>query len=298
MKLLNSMIFVGCMLIAIGCTSDEIENDAFGNFEAIEVLVSAEGSGKIMDLIANEGARLEKGERVGLIDTIHLYLQKKQLLETIEAIKAKVPDIPTQIAVFNQKLIKLEYEKNRIERLVKSEVATTKQLDDIKSEIAITKKQLIATKTSLNTQQKGILAEISPIEASIAIIDEMIRRSIIVSPINGVVLTKFAHAGELTTQGKPLFKIADMDTLICRAYVSEPQLGEFKIGGKVTVLTDNPNGGLNEYFGIVTWVSNKAEFTPKVIQTKDIRVNLVYAIKIAVKNGGELKIGMPAEVKF
>ena len=284
--------------IAISCSNKTSVNDAYGNFEAVEILISSQGNGEIMQLSLNEGDKLTEGQQIGYIDTIQLYLQKQQLIESIEAIKAKLPNINTQVDVLKEKLSKIKFEKNRVKRLVESEAANTKQLDDINSEIAITKKQIIATTSSLTTQKEGILAEVAPVVARINIIDDLIKKSIINSAINGTILTKYANKGELTVQGRPLFKIANIDTLICRAYITQTQLSDIKLGQKVTVFVDSKNEGSKQYSGKISWIASKAEFTPKVIQTKDERANLVYAIKIRVANDGYLKIGMPAEVKF
>ena len=286
------------LLVAISCAEQVSTNDAYGNFEAVEILVSSQANGEIMQFIVQEGEKFKEGQQLGYIDTMQLHLQKQQLNESIKAIKAKLPNIDTQMGVLDEKLVKMEFEKKRIERLVKSQATNTKQLDDVNAEIAIIKKQIIASTASLKTQQKGLLAEVSPIIARIDILDDLISKSIIRQPVSGTVLTRYAHKGELTVQGKPLFKIADIDTLICRAYITQPQLSDIKIGQEVTVFVDSSKSGSKDYTGIITWVASKAEFTPKVIQTKDERANLVYAIKIKVANDGYLKIGMPAEVKF
>lgn len=294
----NYIVLIVCAIFISACNGGKNTSDAFGNFEAIEIIVSAEGNGKLVELNIEEGNIISCNQRVGVIDTMQLYLKKNQLEASIKAVKAKLPDIASQINVLKQRLSKAIYEQERLINLVKAEAAIPKKLDDINAEVKLIKKEIIAKKSSLTTQQKGLLAEVKPLEAQIKVIEDLINKSIIQNPVKGTVLAKFAYMGELTSAGRPLYKIADLENIICRAYVGEPQLSEIKIGQKVTVLVDAPNGEFKKHEGQITWVAAKAEFTPKVIQTKDERTNLVYAIKIAVKNDGSLKIGMPAEVKF
>lgn len=298
MKIIYNIAAVALTATLFGCNLNSEKSDAYGNFEAIEIIVSSEANGKIIEFDIEEGDNLSSNQQIGIIDTTQLYLQKVQLIESIKAIKAKFPDITSQINVLRERVTKAEVERKRLEKLIAADAATTKELDNINADIAIIKREITATKSSLNIQRRGLSAEIPPIESHINIIDDLISKSIISSPINGTVLTKFSHSGELATQGKYLFKIANIDALICRAYISEPQLSEVKLGQTVTVLIDAPNGELKKHSGVITWISSKAEFTPKIIQTKEERTNLVYAMKIKVKNDGFLKIGMPAEVKF
>jgi len=298
MRIFNNIALAVCTIVISACNGDNNKSDAYGNFEAIEIIVSAEGNGKLIEFNIEEGDKIAYNQIVGVIDTMQLYLKKRQLEETIKAVQAKMPDITSQINVLKERLAKAKYEQKRVTNLVMSEAAMPKQSDDINAEVALIKKEIIAKKSSLTIQQRGLLAEVKPLEAQIEVIDDLISKSIIKNPINGTVLTKFAYKGELTAAGEPLYKIADLDTIICRAYVGEPQLSQIKIGQKVTVLIDSPDGDFINHKGQITWIADKAEFTPKVIQTKDERTNLVYAIKIAVKNDGSLKIGMPAEVRF
>lgn len=298
MKLIYNIAAAAFVTTLISCNLNSKKSDAFGNFEAIEILVSSEANGKILQFEIEEGDNLSSNKQIGIIDTTQLHLQKIQLLESIKAIKAKFPNISSQINVLKERAAKAEFERKRLLKLVEAEAATTKELDNINLDISIIEREIKATKSSLRIQKRGLSAEIPPIISQIKIIDDLISKSIITSPINGTVLTKFSHSGELATQGKYLFKVANIDALICRAYISEPQLSEVKLGQTVTVLIDSPNGEYKKYSGVITWISSKAEFTPKIIQTKEERTNLVYAIKIKVENNGFLKIGMPAEIKF
>lgn len=285
------------LLTLVGCSAENTP-DAYGNFEAVEIVVSAEGSGKIIDLSIEEGDNISKNSIIGLIDTINLHLQKQVLKQNIKSLYTKLPDIASQINILKQRLSNAEYEQKRFKRLVEAEAATVKQYDDITAQIKVIESEIVATKSSLTITKQGLLSEIAPIEAQINVIDDLISKAIIKSPLEGTVLTKFAYAGESIQQGRPIFKIADMSSLICRAYISEPQLSEVKIGEQVTVIVDNQTEGAKEYKGIISWISSKSEFTPKVIQTKEERVGLVYAIKVVVVNDGYLKLGMPAEVKL
>lgn len=298
MKIFNNIAIIVCVILIGACKGGDDKSDAYGNFEAIEIIVSAEGSGKLLEFNIEEGDKITQGKRIGVIDTIQLYLTKSQLQETIKVVLAKLPDVASQINVLKVRLAKAKYEQKRLTNLVKSGAAMPKQLDDINAEVSLIKKEIIAKNSLLTTQQRGLLAEVKSLEAQIKVIEDLISKSIIKNPVNGTVLTKFAYQGELTAAGRPLYKIADLETIICRAYVGEPQLSEIKIGQELTVLIDAPDGGYKKHEGKITWIADKAEFTPKVIQTKDERTNLVYAIKIAVKNDGSLKIGMPAEIKF
>jgi len=292
-----SVIAAGGFVLS-SCSSGDKNADAFGNMEAIELLVSSQGNGQIENLNIEEGDKLNVNQNVGVIDTMSLYLQKMQLQKSVDVIYAKLPDIVSEINVLKEKLANAELEQRRIRNLIKAEAATDKQLDDINSLVQVIKKQITATTSSLNIKQKGLLAEIAPINENIRLLDYRISKSNIVSPVNGTVLTKYAYSGEITALGKPLFKIANLDSLLCRAYVSETQLEKVKLGGKVSVFIDSQKDTQKEFMGRVTWISDKAEFTPKVIQTKEQRINLVYAVKVLVPNDGSLKIGMPARVKF
>jgi HlyD family secretion protein len=292
------IILLTSIITFISCNRTDKNADAYGNFEANEVIVSSEGQGKIMSFKITEGQVLKAGDTIGYIDTMQLFLRKLQLLANIKVIKNKIPDIPSQLDVLEAQLNTAQHEKQRINRLLQGNAATTKQLDDINAQIQVLEKQIIATRSSLSTQTNGILSEIDPLKVQIQQIEDMINKSIIINPINGTVLSKYAEPFEIATQGKPLYNIADINNITLRAYISAEQLSQVKIGQTVKIKIDIQGGKYKEYKGIITWISDKSEFTPKIIQTKDERVNLVYAIKVLVKNDGSIKIGMPGEVVF
>lgn len=280
-----------------GCIGNGEKADAYGNFEAVEVIISSEANGKLLSFQLEEGDKLETGQVVGYVDTMQLYLNRKQLQASIKAIKSKTQNVQVQIDVLQKQRINLLREKKRVENLLADSAATTKQYDDIVGQLDVVEKQIVATTSRLNTSNRGLLGEISPLEVKIEQIEDQIRKSVIINPDGGTVLTKFAYENEVTAFGKPLYKIADLKNITLRAYVSGNQLADLKIGQNVKVKIDQQDG-MKELSGQVTWISSTAEFTPKVIQTKEERVNLVYAFKVLVKNNGELKIGMPGELFF
>jgi len=295
-----------------GCSSNNNVSDAEGTFEADEVIVSSEVPGKIMSLNLDEGSILKKDSVVGEIDSIPLELQKAQLEATIGALSQKTTDVrpavqelKDQIAAQKAQLSDDFIEKERTERLIKADAATTKQLDDINTAIAVLQKQIVAneqqikvTETNTGTQNNTVLSEYKPLRKSVAEINDQLKRANIKNPISGTVLTKYAMAGEETAVGKALYKIADVSIITLRVYITGTQLAQVKLGQNVKVLVDNTASTYRTYPGVITFISDKAEFTPKTIQTKDERANLVYAVKIHVKNDGYLKIGMYGEVKF
>lgn len=293
------------------CNSNGPQADAYGNFEADELIVSAQANGQILELRLEEGQMVRAGQALGRIDSTQLVLKKEQLQAAIRAIAAKSPAIKAQLAVFEkqlnstkQQLSALKREKQRVETLLQRDAATPKQLDELNDQIALAERQMdvvleqrSATDATLNTQKGGLLAEILPLQKQIEQLDDQIKKCRIESPAAGTVLSLYVEAGEVATFGKPLFKIADLSHMILRAYVAGDQLGSIRLGQQVQVAIDAPGGGMQEFQGTIRWISSKAEFTPKIIQTKDERVNLVYAVKIEVENPeGQLKIGMPGEV--
>jgi len=291
-------LYIAVLLAFIsGCDGNGDNADAYGNFEAVEVIISSEANGKLMSFQLEEGDKLDENLIVGYVDTIQLYLNKKQLEASIEAIKAKTQNVKVQIDVLENQKKNLIREKQRVENLLVDSAATTKQYDDIVGELAVVEKQITATKSQLNTSNRGLLSEIAPLEIKIEQLEDQLRKSVIRNSNKGTVLTKFAYKNEITAYGKPLYKIADLENITLRAYISGNQLANIKIGQTVTVKIDQ-NEGEKDFQGEVTWISANSEFTPKVIQTKEERVNLVYAFKIMIKNNGELKIGMPGEVFF
>jgi len=291
------IILISLLSLLYSCDGSDDEADAYGNFEAVEIIVSSEANGKLVVFQLEEGDKLNENQIVGFVDTTQLHLNKKQLEASIRAIKSKTQNVQVQIEVLENKRENLEREKNRVERLLADSAATSKQYDDIVGELAVVEKQIAATKSQLNTGNRGLLSEIAPLEVKIEQLEDQLEKSIINNPTKGTVLTKFAYENEITAYGKPLYKIADLETITLRAYLSGNQLANVKIGQGVTIAIDQ-NDGEKEFPGEVTWISSNAEFTPKVIQTKEERVNLVYALKVVVKNSGEIKIGMPGEVRF
>ena len=297
----NRLLIGSCIAlttILFSCSNGNGDFDATGTFESEEVIVSSEAMGKLILFEVEEGMNLKQDQIVGVVDTTQFYLKKKQLQATIKAILSKQPDIPTQLASIQEQIATAEREKKRIENLVKSDAATTKQLDDINSQLDILNKQYDATKSSLTITKQGMRSETLPLIAQVEQIQDQINKSIIRNPIDGTVLTRYAKQDEITLNGKALYKIADLSEMILRAYINGDQLGQVKLDQKVRVFVDKGDGKQKELEGEIYWVSSKAEFTPKTIQTKDERANLVYAIKVRVKNDGYLKIGMYGEVKF
>lgn len=316
---MNRIIALSLLTLFLACQKSGNKADAYGNFEAEDLMVSAEASGKILQFKVEEGQSLKAGETVGAIDAVQLQLKREQLQASIQAVAAKSPAIAEQLAVFEkqmaavrQQLATLDREKRRLEALIKSDAATPKQLDDLNAQIEAAQRQMdvvleqrSSSSAALNTQKGGLLAEILPLQKQIAQLDDQIAKCNIVNPLDGVVLLSYASAGEVTAFGKPLYKVADLRQLTLRAYVSGSQLAAIKIGQTITVTADGvgknvaADGVGNNTTGKIVWISPKAEFTPKVVQTREERVNLVYAVKISVPNpDGMLKIGMPAEVRF
>lgn len=294
----HTLIYLSFIGLLASCSGSDDKADAYGNFETDELTVSSEASGKLLVFNAEEGQNLKAGALVAVIDTTQLYLKKEQVKAAISAVRKKLPNEAAQLAIFDQRMDKINTEIARISKLVAANAAPSKQLDDLKAELDGTMKQRAATASTLGTQTQGMLAEIEPLRFQLMQIEDQLRKSYIYNPIDGSVLTTLAKAGELTMTGKALYKIAALDPLVLKAYVSEDMLGEVKIGDKVTVNTDTPDGTMKSTEGTVTWISSEAEFTPKIIQTKDERTTQVYAMKIDVPNDGSLKIGMPAEVEF
>lgn len=270
-----------------------------GTFEATEIIVSAEQTGKLMSFDAEEGAKLAKGEQVGLIDTVQLQLRAMRLGVTKEVYASQRPDINKQLAVTKQQLEKAELEVKRYSVLVRDNAANRKQLDDAESSVRVLRRQLDAQMSQLSNTTGSLNRQMDAAEIERWQVVDQLRKCRITSPIGGTVLEKYAEAGEYAVPGKPLFKIADVSDMMLRVYVTAPQLTSLKIGQQVKVYADLGEDGSHEYKGVVSWISDKAEFTPKTIQTRDERANLVYAVKVKVKNtDGMLKIGMYGEADF
>ena len=289
------LVLVAAVLGA--CSQSNGNYDASGTFEATEIMVSAESSGKITALNLREGEHLQKDQVVGAIDSIQVYLRKKQLQHSIRALLSRHPEIRKQIAVLGQQIATQKNEKVRVEKLVAANAANRKQLDDINAQLAVLEKQLAAQQSTLSITSKGIDEDAATLEIQVQQADDLLKKCRIVNPVEGTVLVKYAEAGEMAVPGKSLYKIANLDTLIFRAYITSGQLTLLKPGQTVRVFSDFGDA-TREYHGVVEWISEKSEFTPKTIQTQDERANLVYAVKIAVKNDGYLKIGMYGQVKL
>lgn len=286
-------------LLALGaCQIEENTSDAYGNFEAKEVLVSSEGAGKILRLDLEEGQTLEAGQVVGIIDTTALHLRKMQLLASIRTVQGKTQDVQPQIEVLEEQRRNLLRERDRLKALVQDNAATRKQLDDMEGQLLVVERQIAAARKQNRDVNTAILGETDPLRVQIQQIEDQIARCYIVNPIGGMVLLKLAEQHEVTAPGKLLYKIADMEQMTLRAYVGGDQLPNIKLGEKVTVLVDQDGKSNRELSGTLSWVSPKAEFTPRIVQTKEQRVNLVYAVKVLVKNDGTLKIGMPGEMRI
>jgi HlyD family secretion protein len=291
-------LFLIAPFVWASCSSGSGDFDATGNFEADEVIVSAEASGKIIKLDLKEGQVLETNQKVGYIDTIQLYLRKKQLQYSISAVLAKQPNMAVQLSTITEQLATATREKKRIENLLKSDAATQKQLDDYNAQIELLNKQYNALQSSLAITTRSLQSETLPFKAQLDQVQDQIQKSIITNPVSGTVLTQYAMQDEVVNPGKAIYKVADLTQIILRVYISGSQLSEIKLGQEVKISVDSGADAYKSYTGKITWISDKAEFTPKTIQTKDERANLVYAIKVLVKNDGYLKLGMYGEVKF
>lgn len=298
MKTFKFITLVSCCFALFSCQSKGLKYDASGVFEVTEVIVSAQGVGEIKALGLDEGDQLSLNQEVGWIDTLQLSLKKNQLLAAKGSVLSRKMNPVTQIAAIKQEIEKQKRERIRFERLVKADAANQKQLDDIESALSVLEKQLAAQNETLYNTNNSLSDESISMQAQIEQINDQIQNSIITSPISGVVLSKYAEVGELAMQGKPLFKLADMKTMYLRAYIVGSQLTEIKLGQEVEVYSDLGKSEYKSYKGKITWISDKAEFTPKTIQTRDERANLVYAIKVLVENDGFIKRGMYGEVKF
>lgn len=293
---LNFLILILPLLFA-GCSDGSDDFDACGQIEAVDVVVSAESNGKIISLDVPEGAVLAKGECVGVIDSVQIYLQKMELISRKQNAASRIVDIKKQLAPQKSRLENLMVDKERYVNLLAKDAGTQKQVDDIEFQIAVSKGEIDAQTQTYQNNNSGVESELAMYDVQIAQKEDMLRKCRIVSPVAGTVLTRYVEEGETVTSGKPIFRIADMNDVYVRAYFSTSQLADLKIGSKVKVYPDDGNNKLKEYEGTVTWISEQAEFTPKNIQTRDDRADLVYAVKISIANDGYLKLGMYAYVK-
>lgn len=294
------------------CKQNKNNFDATGTFEATEVIVSSELGGKIITLTINEGDTVAANQIVGAVDAVNLSLQKEQVEASINSLSERTADVMPQIKMLenqlevqHSQLANLEHEKKRTAQLIAKDAATGKQLDDINAQMDIVQKQVSVTqqqinvqRSAVNTQNKTVMSERKPLQKKVEQINDQIKRSNIINPASGTIITKYAELGEMTTPGKAMYKIADLSTMKLRAYITGDQLPQVKLGQQVKVFIDAAKGEYKELPGKITWISDKAEFTPKTIQTKDERANLVYAVKVDVKNDGYVKIGMYGEIKF
>jgi HlyD family secretion protein len=298
MKTFQKIIFASLFLpLVIGCT-EEKTFDASGSFEAEETIISAEALGILKQFDLEEGQVLSTNQYIGYVDSVQLFLRKRQLEAQITALTGRKPNTSAQLAALEVQLKTANLEANRISNLVKANAATSKQLDDATAQVAMIEAQIIAQKSNLDISTRGISNDASPLEIQIAQLEDQLLKTKIINPMPGTVLVKYAEENEMASPGKPLYKIADLSTIILRAYVTGNQLPELKLNQEVTVHTDNGQGGFESTKGQITWINDKAEFTPKTVQTKDERANLVYAIKVKVPNDGRFKIGMYGEITF
>ncbi len=288
------LLLISLLAIAAGCSNNKNEADAYGNFEATEVIISSETSGKIVQFNPAEGTMLEKGDLIAVVDTTIPVLQTAEINASMKSVRTRISSVNAQNEIFRQQIENLNVNIKRISNMLKDEAATQKQYDDLTGQVAVLQKQITAN----NTQKESVTAELAVLESKKATLNEQIRRSCVRSPLNGTIIEKYSEAGEITTTGKPIVKIADLSVITLKVYVSGGQLGKVKTGQACKVRIDDGEKGYREFDGTIRYISEKAEFTPKVIQTKEERVTMVYAVEIAVPNDGALKSGMPGEAIF
>jgi HlyD family secretion protein len=290
----TSLLIVLAALVLTGCKNKTVEPDAYGNFEATEVIISSETSGRILQFEKEEGSQIVKGELIALIDTTIQHLQAEEINAGMNSVRTRISSINAQNDILNQQIVNQNVNISRIEKMLKDDAATQKQYDDLTGQVEVLKKQIAAN----NTQKVSTASELAVYESKKATLNEQIRRSCVKSPLMGTIIEKYSEAGELTAQGKPLAKIADLSVIKLKVYVSGAELGRIKTGQQCTVRIDDGTKGYRNLSGIISYISEKAEFTPKIIQTKEERVTLVYAVNINVINDGTLKSGMPGEAIF
>lgn len=289
--------FIGMLLLAGLCACSSEQNyDATGTFEATEVTISAESTGKIISLSAEEGQTVQMGEILGEIDSTQYCLQRKQLRAQQNAILSSRPDVQKQLAATDEQIIKFKTELSRVENMLKDGAATRKQLDDVQAQLRIAEGQKEALLSTLTSNTSTINSNAAALGAQIDLLSDNIKKCQITSPINGTIISKYSQKGEFTAVARPLFKVADLENMYVRAYFTSEQLSNISLGQEVKVIADYGADEQKEYTGKIVWIASKSEFTPKGIQTKDSRANLVYAVKVAVKNDGLLKIGLSANI--
>lgn len=294
----SAVYLLGLAVLLFSCHNEDGEYDATGVFETTEVIVSAQGTGEIMRFDIDEGKTVDAEVELGYIDTVQLSLKKQELLANLEATDSRRYDVARQIASLREEIATQKREQQRYQNLVQAKAANQKQLDDINARLATLEKQLAAQTETLENGNRTVSGQVRMLEAQLAQVEDQIGKCRISSPINGTILSKYAEAGELASQGRALFKVGDIVNMYLRAYITADQLTELKIGQSVRVFADEGESGRREYAGTVSWISDKAEFTPKTIQTRDERANLVYAVKIQIQNDGFVKRGMYGEIKI
>lgn len=292
MKTITLILIASLSLVS--CRSKTDQADAFGNFEATEVIVSSETNGRIIQFDRSEGTQIEKGSLIALIDTTILNLQKAEILAGMQSVRSRITSINAQNDIINQQIENININIERIGKMLKDDAATQKQMDDLTGQVAVLQKQISAN----NTQKVSIGSELAVLESKKAIVKEQIARSSVESPLTGTIIEKYSEPGEITAAGKPLVKIADLSVIRLKVYVSGAQLGNIKTGQNCQIRIDDGVKGFRSFTGTISYISDKAEFTPKIIQTKEERVLLVYAVKIDAKNDGSMKSGMPGEAIF
>lgn len=290
MKNIKIILSISLLSFLFACSVEQ-KADGYGNFEATEIIISAEANGKLQHLNIEEGQQVKKGEVLGLVDTLQLYLNKQQLLAAKATVASKSGGVLSQVEVFREELKNAKIGQKRLQNMFADNAATQQQLDQANSRVDVLKKQI----KNVESQNAPIINEGKVIDAQVAQVEEQLVKSKVSNPINGTVLIKYSEPGEIVSFGKPLYKIADLSTMELRVYISATQLSNIEIGQKVTVKVDSGDT-MKAYEGKISWISSVAEFTPKIIQTKEERANLVYAAKIVVENDSSLKIGMPAEM--
>lgn len=296
---MKNIRYLFIILIGISsCKEEEKTYDASGSFEAVETMIAAEANGKILQLNVEEGQQLDSGQVIGYIDSSQLHLNKQQLLQNKKAILSGRPETNVQVESLKTELANTVLDRDRTERLVNGGVASQKQLDDANAKIATLQARIKAQESSLQISTASLNEQGSTIDEQMKTVSDQLSKNVIVNSVKGTVLTKYAEPYEMAVVGKPLYKVADLSTIILRAYITGDQLPQVKVGQQVTVSTDDGKGGFKETQGMITWINDKSEFTPKTIQTKNERANLVYAIKVAVKNDGYYKIGMYGQVSW
>ena len=294
---MKRIAYIAILMLTASC-GKQTTFDAQGTFEATEIVVSSEATGKILHFEAEEGTLVEAGQQVGAMDSLQLHLQRKQLIAQQSALLNSRPDVKKQVSSLREQITKQKGELQRVENMLRDGAATQKQHDDINAHIRVLEGQLEGTLSTLGKNTASINDNSASLEAQIAALDDRIAKCHIIAPTNGTVLVKYAEAGELATVGKPLMKIANLEKIYLRAYFTSDQLANIRLGDTVKVIADFGGDEQHEYEGRIAWISSESEFTPKNIQTKDSRANLVYAVKIAVKNDGRLKIGLAGEVRL